>query len=132
MWRLRGVADRLAGGPGLRRGRRCPDEIRVGDALDFFRVEALEPGRLMRLRSEMVMPGEAWLQFEAQPLPEGQTRLVQTILMAQKGLFGFLCWYGLYPFHGLIFRNLIRVISEIAEARATEDASMAVTSQVMT
>jgi uncharacterized protein YbjT (DUF2867 family) len=126
MWRLRGVADRLVGGPGLRRGRRDPDEIRVGEALDFFRVEAMEPGRLMRLRSEMVVPGEAWLQFEAQPLPEGKTRLVQTILMAPKGLLGFLYWYGLYPFHGLIFRNLIGAIAELAEARASEDAQAAV------
>jgi hypothetical protein len=132
MWRLRGIADRLVGGPGLRRGRRDPDQIRVGEALDFFRVEALEPGRLMRLRSEMVVPGEAWLQFEAQPLPEGKTRLVQTILMAPKGLVGFLYWYGLYPFHGLIFRNLIRAITEIAEARTTDDASAAVPTQVST
>jgi hypothetical protein len=121
MWRLRGVADRLVGGPGLRRGRREPDELRVGDVLDFFRVEAIEPDRLMRLRSEMVVPGEAWLQFEAQPLPEGQTQLVQTIIMAPKGLFGFLYWYGLYPFHGLIFRNLIKVITEHAEGRAAEN-----------
>jgi hypothetical protein len=119
MWRLRGVADRLVGGPGLRRGRRDPDEIRVGDALDFFRVEAVEPGHLMRLRSEMIVPGEAWLQFEAQPLPEGNTRLVQTIFMAPKGLVGFLYWYGLYPFHGLIFRHLIEAITKRAEARAT-------------
>jgi uncharacterized protein YbjT (DUF2867 family) len=123
MWRLRGVADRLVGGPGLRRGRRDPDEIRVGDALDFFRVEAIEPGRLMRLRSEMVLPGEAWLQFEAQPLTESQTRLVQTILMAPKGLLGFLYWYGLYPFHGLIFRNLIGAIAARAEALSSREAA---------
>jgi hypothetical protein len=126
MWRLRGLADRLVGGPGLRRGRRARDEIRVGDALDFFRVEAVEPGRLIRLRSEMVIPGEAWLQFEAQPLPEGQTRLVQTILMAPKGLLGFLYWYGLYPFHGLIFKNLIEAIAERAEVRQSEENAAAV------
>jgi uncharacterized protein YndB with AHSA1/START domain len=129
MWRLRGLADRLVGGPGLRRGRRHPDEIRVGDALDFFRVEAVEPGQLMRLRSEMVVPGEAWLQFEAQPLPEGRTRLVQTILMAPKGLLGFLYWYGLYPFHGLIFRKLIGAIAERAEARAARNPTAAVVAQ---
>ncbi len=126
MWRLRGVADRLVGGPGLRRGRRDRDEIRVGDALDFFRVEAIEPDRLIRLRAEMVLPGEAWLQFEAQPLPEGQTRLVQTILMAPKGLLGFLYWYGLYPFHGLIFRNLIAAIAERAEGRQSEENPAAI------
>jgi uncharacterized protein YbjT (DUF2867 family)/uncharacterized protein YndB with AHSA1/START domain len=121
MWQLRGVADRLVGGPGLRRGRRDPDELRVGDALDFFRVEAIEPDRLIRLRSEMVIPGEAWLQFESEPLPEGKTRLVQTILMAPKGLLGFLYWYGLYPFHGLIFRNLIKAVTRHAEAAPTEE-----------
>jgi uncharacterized protein YbjT (DUF2867 family) len=123
MWRLRGLADRLVGGPGLRRGRRDADEIRVGDALDFFRVEAIEPGRLMRLRLEMIVPGEAWLQFEAQPLPEGRTRLVQTILMAPKGLVGFLYWYGLYPLHGLIFRNLIEAIAERAEGLSSPEAA---------
>jgi hypothetical protein len=75
--------------------------------------KSLETGRLMRLRFHVVVPGEAWLQFEAQPLPEGQTRLVQTILMAPKGLLGFRYWYGLYPFHGLIFRNLIRAITDV-------------------
>jgi uncharacterized protein YbjT (DUF2867 family) len=126
MWRLRGVADRLVGGPGLRRGRRDRDEIRVGEVLDFFRVEAIEPDRLIRLRSEMVIPGEAWLQFEAQRLTEGQTRLVQTIFMAPKGLLGFLYWYGLYPFHGLIFRNLIKAIAERAEGRQSEENPAAV------
>ncbi len=126
MWRVRGLADRLVGGPGLRRGRRDPDNIRVGDALDFFRVEAVEPGRLMRLRAEMRVPGEAWLQFEAQPLPEGQTRLVQTILMAPKGLFGLLYWYGLYPFHGLIFRNLIDAIAQRSEAAHGREAVVGV------
>ena len=63
MWRIRGMVDRLLGGAGLRRGRRHPDELRVGDALDFWRVEALEPGRLVRLRAEMKLPGRAWLQF---------------------------------------------------------------------
>jgi hypothetical protein len=126
MWRLRGVADRLVGGPGLRRGRRHPDDIRVGEALDFFRVEAIEPGRMIRLRAEMVLPGEAWLQFEAQPLPEGKTLLVQTIVMATKGLLGFLYWYGLYPSHGLIFRHLIHAITERAEAKQKESGPAAI------
>jgi hypothetical protein len=122
LWRLRGIGDRLVGGPGLRRGRRDPEEVRVGDALDFFRVEAIEPGRLLRLRSEMVIPGEAWLQFEAKPLPEEQTQLVQTILMAPKGLLGFLYWYVLYPFHSLIFGKLVEEISEQAEAQVARKA----------
>ncbi len=116
LWQLRGVADRLVGGVGFRRGRRHPDEVRVGDVLGFWRVEAVEPGRLMGLRAEMKLPGEAWLQFEAKPRPDGKTLLVQTAYLAPKGLFGFLYWYGLYPFHGLIFGNLIRAIAQRAEA----------------
>jgi uncharacterized protein YbjT (DUF2867 family) len=122
LWQLRGLADRLVGGPGLRRGRRDPDQLRVGDALDFFRVEAVEPDRLIRLRAEMVVPGEAWLQFEAEPRPDDQTQLVQTILMAPKGLLGFLYWYALYPFHGLIFAKLVGRIAERAEAVASGTA----------
>jgi hypothetical protein len=122
LWELRGLSDRLVGGPGLRRGRRDPEELRVGDALDFFRVEAIEPDRLLRLRAEMVIPGEAWLQLEAVPLSGGQTQVVQTILMATKGLLGFLYWYALYPFHSLIFGKLVRRISEEAEARADRRA----------
>jgi Protein of unknown function (DUF2867) len=118
LWRLRGMADRLVGGPGLRRGRRAPDEVRVGDALDFWRVEAVEPDRLMRLRAEMKLPGEAWLQFEAQPRGEGQTLLTQTAYLAPKGLLGLAYWYGLYPFHGAIFGNMIRAIAERAEKHA--------------
>jgi hypothetical protein len=116
LWQLRGLADRLVGGPGLRHGRRDPEQVRVGDALDFFRVEAIEPGHLIRLRAEMVVPGEAWLQFEAKPLPDGRTQLVQTILMTPKGLIGLLYWYVLYPFHSLIFAKLVQRIGERAEA----------------
>ena len=123
LWQIRGLADRLVGGPGLRRGRRDPDQIRVGDTVDFFRVEAIEPGRLIRLRAEMVIPGEAWLQLEAKPLPDGQTQLVQTIFMAAKGLLGFLYWYALYPFHGLIFAKLVGRIAARAEALASEDST---------
>jgi len=115
LWRLRGIADRLVGGVGFRRGRRHPDQVRVGDALDFWRVEAVEPGRLMRLRAEMKVPGRAWLEFETRTRPDGKTLLVQTAYLAPKGLFGFLYWYGLYPFHGLIFGNLADAIARRAE-----------------
>lgn len=125
LWEVRGIGDRLLGGPGLRRGRRDPEQLRAGDALDFFRVEAIEPDRLLRLRSEMVVPGDAWLQFEARPLPGGQTQLVQTILMAPKGLLGFLYWYALYPSHALIFRKLVRRIAEEAESLNGEAPSSA-------
>lgn len=122
LWRLRGIADRLVGGPGFRRGRRDPQEVRVGDALDFWRVEAVELGRLIRLRAEMKLPGRAWLQFEGKPRPDGSTLLVQTAFLAPKGLGGLLYWYGLYPFHGPIFSNLIQAIGERAEARTARRA----------
>ncbi len=115
-WQVRGAMDRLVGGVGLRRGRRDPDEVRVGDALDFWRVEAVEPGRLLRLRAEMKVPGRAWLQFQAQPTTAGQTRLVQTAYFAPKGLAGLVYWYALYPIHGLIFSAMIRRIARRAEA----------------
>jgi uncharacterized protein YbjT (DUF2867 family)/uncharacterized protein YndB with AHSA1/START domain len=123
LWWLRGVADRLVGGPGFRRGRRDADEVRVGDALDFWRVEAVEPDRLMRLRAEMKVPGQAWLQFEARPRDDGKTLLVQTAFLAPKGLPGFLYWYGLYPFHGPIFGNMIHRIAERVEALRSRDAA---------
>lgn len=114
-WRLRGIADRLVGGVGFRRGRRDPHHVRVGDALDFWRVEAVEQDRLLRLRAEMKVPGRAWLQFKAEPLEDGRTRLVQTAFFAPKGLFGLLYWYVLYPVHALIFSGLIDRLAALAE-----------------
>jgi uncharacterized protein YbjT (DUF2867 family) len=115
-WRLRGILDRLVGGVGFRRGRRDPNELRVGDAVDFWRVETVERDRLLRLRAEMKVPGDAWLQFEAKPHSEGGTLLVQTAFFAPKGLSGFLYWYLLYPIHGLIFSGLIRNLARRAKA----------------
>ncbi|MBN1148498.1 MAG: SDR family oxidoreductase, partial [Anaerolineales bacterium] len=115
-WQLRGALDRMIGGVGLRRGRRDPDELRVGDALDFWRVEAVDPGRQVRLRAEMKVPGRAWLQFEAIPATQGKTLLVQTAFFDPKGLSGLLYWYLLYPIHGLIFAGMVQKIAEAAEA----------------
>ncbi|MGZ3581235.1 MAG: SDR family oxidoreductase [Ktedonobacterales bacterium] len=115
LWRLRGELDRLIGGPGLRRGRRSPDDVRVGDAVDFWRVEQVEQGRLLRMRAEMKVPGDAWLQFEAAPTPNGPTKLRQTAYFVPKGLFGLLYWYALYPIHRLIFSGLIDEIARRAE-----------------
>jgi uncharacterized protein YbjT (DUF2867 family) len=109
-WRLRGAADRLVGGVGLRRGRRDPAELRVGDALDFWRVEAVEPGRLLRLRAEMKVPGAAWLQFETLP-HEGGTLLVQTAYFAPRGVPGLVYWYGLLPVHSRIFSGMIAALA---------------------
>lgn len=121
-WRIRGAIDRLCGGVGLRRGRRDADDIRVGEALDFWRVEAIVPGRLLRLRAEMKVPGKAWLQFEV-TVPEGDSHpmLTQTAFFASKGLVGLAYWYLLYPIHGLIFGGMIRRLA----ARAMEIASAA-------
>jgi hypothetical protein len=110
-WQLRGMTARLCGGVGMRRGRRDPDDLRVGDALDFWRVEVAEPGRLIRLRAEMKVPGRAWLEFQALPQPGGQTLLSQTAFFEPKGLLGLLYWYVLYPIHSLIFSGLIRRIA---------------------
>lgn len=106
-WAIRGFFDRAIGGVGLRRGRRDPDALRVGDALDFWRVEAVEPDSLLRLRAEMKVPGEAWLQFKVTPQGDGTVLLAQTAFFAPKGLFGWLYWYALYPVHALIFSGLV-------------------------
>ena len=107
-----GAADRLVGGVGFRLGRRHPIDLRVGDAVDFWRVEAVEPGHLVRLRAEMKVPGRAWLQFQAETLGPERTRLIQTAFFAPKGLFGLLYWYLLWPVHGFIFSRLIRKLAE--------------------
>ena len=117
-WRLRGMLDRLLGGAGLRRGRRHPDDLRVGDALDFWRVEALEPDRLVRLRAEMKLPGNAWLQFEVSEHENGTALLEQTAVFSPKGVAGLIYWYALYPFHAWIFRGLARSIARRAESLA--------------
>jgi hypothetical protein len=111
-WQIRGLVDRLCGGVGMRRGRRDPEDLRVGDPLDFWRVEMVEPGRLIRLRAEMKVPGRAWLEFKAAPQAGGQTLLTQTAFFEPKGLFGLLYWYALYPVHALIFSGLIRRVGE--------------------
>jgi uncharacterized protein YbjT (DUF2867 family) len=121
VWWLRGMFDRLTGGPGLRRGRRHPRELLSGEAVDFWRVEAVEPPRLLRLRAEMRLPGQAWLQWEAVPDGEG-TRLVQTALFAPVGLAGALYWNLLYPAHRMIFSGLVRAIAREAMAEASRGA----------
>ena len=105
-WKVRGAVDRAVGGVGLRRGRRLPTTLRVGDALDFWRVEALEPDRLLRLRAEMKVPGAAWLQFEVLPTIGG-TFLTQTAYFVPKGLAGLAYWYILYPAHTAVFSGMI-------------------------
>jgi len=113
LWRVRGLMDRLVGGVGMRLGRRDPDQLRVGDALDFWRVEEVRRPTLLRLRAEMKVPGRAWLQYEVTSTESG-SRLVQTAFFEPKGLPGLAYWYFLYPVHGLIFRGTVRVLAERA------------------
>ena len=114
-WKLRGMMDRLLGGAGLRRGRRHPDELRIGDALDFWRVEDLEADRRLRLRAEIKLPGRAWLQYEVRETQDGSSELEQTAAFIPRGLFGLAYWYALYPFHSWIFSGLIRAVARRAE-----------------
>ena len=121
-WLLRGAIDRILGGVGLRRGRRHPVEVRVGDALDFWRVESVEYPYRIRLRAEMKVPGDAWLQFEVSPDNQESSCLIQTAYFAPKGLAGFLYWYLLYPIHSLIFSGLIKTLTANIQRRSTDDS----------
>jgi uncharacterized protein YbjT (DUF2867 family) len=116
VWRLRGLFDSLIGGVGLRRGRRHPEEIHPGEALDFWRVVAVDPGRRLVLWAEMKLPGKGWLEFEALPTADG-TELRQTAFFEPRGLFGRLYWLVLVPFHQLIFGQMVKRIARVAERR---------------
>lgn len=113
LWRLRGWIDLLSGGVGMRRGRRDPEWPAVGEPLDFWRVEALERDRLLRLRAEMKVPGQAWLQFEVEPEGSG-SRLRQTAIFKPRGLGGIAYWYALYPVHAFIFGGMLRELARRA------------------
>ncbi len=116
-WSLRGLLDTVLGGVGLRRGRRHPEELRPGEALDFWRVVEVEPGRGLQLYAEMKLPGEAWLTFDALPSDDG-SELRQTAVFVPRGLIGRLYWWALLPFHVAIFRRMAHRIAATAEARA--------------
>jgi uncharacterized protein YbjT (DUF2867 family) len=117
LWRLRGFLDLLVGGVGLRRGRRDPRHLVVGDAVDFWRVEAVEPGRRLRLAAELRLPGRAWLVFEVEPDGPGSV-IRQTALFDPVGLRGLAYWYALYPVHRFVFSGMLRGIARQAR-RAT-------------
>ena len=124
-WVTRGLLDRVVGGPGLRRGRRHPHRLMVGEALDWWRVERLERGRLLRLRAEMHVPGEAWLELwvedaDADADGDGRSVLRQRALYHPRGPLGDLYWWAVWPFHGIVFGGMQRNIARAAEAAERE------------
>ncbi len=118
LWALRGWMDRAVGGVGMRRGRRHPTDLRAGDVVDFWRVEAIEPARLLRLRAEMRLPGDAWLEWWIEPASDDQgTRFVQRAMFRPRGLWGRAYWYAVLPFHRFIFGPLAgRIIERATQA----------------
>ena len=128
LWKLRGWIDQLLGGPGLRRGRRDANHVRYGDALDFWRVTGVEDGRRLTLRAEMIVPGEAILEFEVEPdaTVRRRCRLKQTARFLPRGLLGILYWYAVMPLHGVVFRRMLQGIRRAAEAGAGATSATAV------
>ncbi|GAA1910193.1 SDR family oxidoreductase [Streptomyces sodiiphilus] len=121
-WSVRGWLDRLTGGVGLRRGRRDAHRLRAGDSLDFWRVEEIEPGHLLRLRAEMRLPGLAWLELTVGRGRDGVTVYRQRALFHPRGLAGHLYWRGISPFHALVFGGMARNIAKVAEKRERRTA----------
>jgi uncharacterized protein YbjT (DUF2867 family) len=121
LWSLRGFLDLLVGGVGVRRGRRDPDNLHVGDPLDFWRVEVFEPHQRLRLHAEMKLPGRAWLEFEVNPSEQGST-IRQTAIFDPLGLAGLLYWYGIAPLHQFVFAGMLRNIAHAAEQSDPDSA----------
>ncbi|MFG3172556.1 SDR family oxidoreductase [Streptomyces sp. NPDC048200] len=119
-WAVRGWLDRAVGGVGLRRGRRDANRLRVGDSLDFWRVEEIEPGHLLRLRAEMRLPGLAWLEMYAEQDDHGRTRYRQRALFHPHGLLGHLYWWSVSPFHAVVFGGMARNIAKAAAKNAPD------------
>jgi hypothetical protein len=124
LWRARAALDLMVGGVGMRRGRRDPERLCVGDALDFWRVEAYEPGSRLLLRAEMKVPGRAWLEFAVSGQGRG-ARIRQTAVFDPLGLFGLAYWYAVWPLHALVFRGMLRGVARQAQRDAAEAAACA-------
>ncbi|TWT75751.1 NmrA-like family protein [Planctomycetes bacterium CA13] len=114
LWTIRGWIDLVCGGVGRRRARRDPENVQVGEVLDWWRVEDYQPDRRLRLTAEMKVPGRAWLEFDVQPCEAGST-IRQTAIFDPVGVLGLAYWYGIYPLHAMVFRGMLRRIAEAAE-----------------
>lgn len=112
LWSLRGWLDKFVGGVGLRRGRRNPSQVKVGDALDFWRVVDVQPCKRLLLLAEMKLPGEALLEFSLEDTLAGDTELTMTARFLPRGLGGILYWWSVYPFHAIIFKGMARSLAE--------------------
>ena len=117
-WRVRGLLDSLRGGVGLRRGRRDPVDLHVGDTVDFWRVESIESNRLLRLAAEMKIPGRLWLQFEVDPDGNGTSQIRQTTVFDPAGYLGLAYWYVFCPIHHRVFGGMLRGIAAAATTRS--------------
>jgi len=122
-WRVRGILDRLWGGPGLRRGRRSPYDLQIGDVVDWWRVEEIVDGELLRLRAEMRVPGRAWLDLGIENDGEGRTVFRQRAIYAPRGLLGRAYWWAVWPFHGFVFGGMQRNIAARAEQVARDGSA---------
>jgi uncharacterized protein YbjT (DUF2867 family) len=116
-WQIRGLLDQLVGGVGIRRGRKHPNEVHPGEAIDFWRVEDLVPGERLRLRAEMRLPGDAWLEWQVEPTDHGSD-LIQIAWFRPRGVLGRLYWYGMLPGHKVVFPRMAHRIAAAAEERA--------------
>jgi Protein of unknown function (DUF2867). len=116
-WAARGLLDKMVGGVGLRRGRRDPNKLVNGDALDFWRVEKIERGAFLRLRAEMKVPGLAWLEFSVTPITDRQSALSQRAIFFPQGLGGRLYWAAVTPLHGIVFAGMAKSMGKTAEQR---------------
>ncbi|WP_378146751.1 SDR family oxidoreductase [Cnuibacter sp. UC19_7] len=122
-WALRGWMDKVVGGVGLRRGRRDPRRLAIGDALDFWRVEDIDRPRSLRLRAEMRVPGRAWLEMSVEPEGDG-SHYHQRAVFFPRGLGGRLYWLVILPFHGIIFNGMANRITQSALAADRESAAL--------
>jgi len=128
-WSVRGWLDRFSGGPGLARGRRDPARVQVGDALDWWRVEEVEPMRLLRLRAEMKAPGLAWLELVVEQDPVGRTLFRQRALFHPRGLAGHAYWWAVAPFHAFVFGGMQANVALAAERLERRGRPQPATSQ---